>query len=165
MNVFGWIQKLLWKLVYLPLYAIYAAIIGEGFRTLVPALGQKLWKIPGFGALKDYEFWHKMDLAPIMASFLFVAVCWLWYDILKLWLLREPISGAWNLDNREKLVVILGTVLLGGDAILFYCGVTQMGWGGSSFSFSALVATAVYIGVVIFVTYVSLNLSLAVYGE
>src|SRR5438128_129475 len=34
---------------------IYAAVIAEGLRQLVPTLGQKLYRLPGLGALRDYE--------------------------------------------------------------------------------------------------------------
>jgi len=149
-----------WILDMIGMGLIYVSVISEGLRTLIPSMGQKLWKIPGLGALKDYEGTYKLDLAPFMAVFIFIAVTYLWDEILELWLLRHPTDGPWKPDNQEMFVVGLGAVILGADIVLFYCGLTQMGWGGNSLSFSALVGTAAYVGILLFFTYVSINLRL-----
>lgn len=51
-------------------------------------------------------------------------------------------------------IATLAFTILGADTWIFYTAVSQMGWG-SSFSFSAMIATAAYLGVLIFVLYVS----------
>jgi hypothetical protein len=52
----------------------------------------------------------------------------------------------------------LGFVILGADILLFYVAMTYSGWGESEFSFSAFLATIAYVGVLIFVSYVSIRL-------
>ena len=54
---------------------------------LVPALAQKLYKlpIPGAPLLEDDEAGHRLDLAHIFALFLLVAVFHLWAEVLRYW--------------------------------------------------------------------------------
>ncbi|QDT43496.1 hypothetical protein Pan241w_35970 [Gimesia alba] len=137
---------------------VYIAIIAEGLRQLVPTLGQKLYKLPGLTFLQDYEATYRLDIAPIFALFLMIAVWFLWGKVLQMWLVSDFAGPGWNSESYAMLVYILAFTILGADMILFYSAVTQMGWSGSSFSFSAVIATAAYVGVLIFVSFVSLNL-------
>lgn len=134
---------------------IYLAVISEGLRVLIPALGQKLYKLPGLSSLQDYEATHRLDLAPFFAVFLLVAVFVLWHRIVELWLSGEEFS---RLAKEHQLVVGMGCMILGADAVLFYLAMTQMTWGGGGLSFSALVATGAYVGVLIFVSWMSVIL-------
>lgn len=152
-----WAWQVVTKLI---LGVIYIAVISEGLRVIVPALGQKLYKLPGLGALRDYEGTHRLDLAHFLAIFVLFAVFYLWDRILELWLEsdEEFDDRGWNPEAHRRLVVVLGTVILGADACLFYVAMTQIGWRGTTFSFSALLATAAYLAVLIFVSFVSINL-------
>ncbi len=134
---------------------IYLAVISEGLRALAPPLGQKLYKLPFFSFLQDFEATYRLDLAPFFAFFLLVAVFVLWRRIIEVWLSGQDPS-QWT--REQQLVVALGCVILGADAVLFYFAMTQMGWGASVFSFSALVASAAYVGVLIFVSWISITL-------
>lgn len=152
-----------WKVFTLPpMGVIYVAVISEGLRFLVPALGQKLWKlpIPGFSLLRDYEWSHRLDLAYFLALFLLVAVCVLWELALALYLGFElPFERAVaKPDNYRRLVVILAVAVLGGDACLFYCAMTQLAWSGNSFSIPALLATVCYLAVIVFVSFLTVRL-------
>jgi hypothetical protein len=132
----------------------YLAIISEGLRLLVPALGQKLYKLPMLAVLREYEATYRLDLAPFFAFFLLIAVFGLWPKIIDIW-----ISERGRCNREERLIVALGGAILVADAVLFYSAVTQMTWGGSALSFSALVATAAYVGIVVFVSWVSVKLN------
>lgn len=123
---------------------------------MVPALGQKIYRIPGLGALRDYEATYNLDLAPFFALCLLIAVWALWARILQVWLRTESEPG-WNSDRDRKIITTIGIILLGADAALFFVAVTFMGWG-ASFSVSALLSTAAYVAVIIFVSYQSLTL-------
>ncbi len=138
---------------------VYIEIIAEGLRQLVPALGQKLYKIPGLSFLQNYEETYRLDMAPIFALFLMISVWSLWSKVLEAWLLKEVPDSVWDHDSYTLFVSILAIAILGADAFLFYFAVTKAGWGGSSFSFTAIVATSAYLGVLIFVSFVSLNLT------
>ncbi|MCA9078109.1 MAG: hypothetical protein KDA93_23975 [Planctomycetaceae bacterium] len=131
---------------------VYFSIIAEGLRQLVPTLGQRLYKLPGLSFLQDYEATYRLDLAPIFAFFLLLAVWSLWGSLLKIWLLDDD-SERYS-DSHKLLISMLGCTILAADAYLFYTAVAQMGWSGS-FSFSAIIATTAYVGVLIFVLYVS----------
>jgi hypothetical protein len=67
----------------------------------------------------------------------------------------------WNPQTYTPFVRSLGVVILGADAILFYVGITQqMGgiFGGAIISFSGIIATIAYVGVIIFISFVTVNL-------
>ena len=139
---------------------IYISVMADGLRTLIPALGQKLYQLPLLGELKHYEGTHRLDLAPFMAFLIAIAVFYLWERILSFWLGAEYDDGPhWDSEKEGELVLKLGYVLLGADILLFYSAMTAAGWGESVFSFSALLATISYIGVMIFVSYVSIRLN------
>jgi hypothetical protein len=153
----------LWKAVTILILApIYCSVIAEGLRMLVPPLGQKLYKlpIPGFATLGQYQETRRLDLAIFMAIFLLIAVWWLWEQVLKVLLGSDVIlqDSGWNPDAYKRVVLILGTVILGADACLFYASMVQMGWGGTRLSVPGLLATAAYLAVIIFVSLVSLTL-------
>lgn len=156
------IKLLLWTvLVKLPLAVIYVVIIADGLRYLIPPLGQKLWKIPLLTFLREYEAFYRLDLAPFMSIFILLAVWHFWDEILEILLVRQTAEGEWVPDNRALLVMTVGAVILGADVCLFYIGISQSSWGGTGFSVSALLATTAYLGVLIFVSYRSLDLRLS----
>ena len=70
----------------------------------------------------------------------------------------EPEDEGWDIDKYRKLIVGLGFVILGSDACLFFYAITQMGWSGGGFSATALIATAAYLAVVVYLSYVSVTL-------
>jgi hypothetical protein len=138
---------------------IYVSLISEGLRTIAPGLGQRLYKQPGLNFLKDYKETYRLDLAPILAAFILVAVFYLWERILKIWLSCDD-EFEWKHDTI--LVVGLGSVILVADAICFYCAVAMDGWSGSFISISAFLATVCYIAIVVFVSYITVLLRSAV---
>jgi len=153
----------LWKLFTIVILApIYCSVIAEGLRMLVPALGQKLYKlaIPGFTMFGQYQETRRLDLAIFMAIFLLLAVWWLWEQVLLVFLSTDALfeGSGWNAANYTRVILILGVVILGADACLFYVSLVQMGWGATRLSVPALLTTAAYLAVIIFVSLVSLNL-------
>ena len=141
---------------------IYLAVIAEGLRYLIPPLGQKLWKIgiPGLDMLRDYESLYRLDLAMFFSLGILIAVFQLWVWLLQVHLFLEDPEGdeAWNSEKRVLLITWLAATILGGDAILFYVSMCQVGWGGGAISLSALVATAVYVAVLVFVSMMTIVL-------
>jgi len=87
-------------------------------------------------------------------------VWYLWVVNLRAYLGDEDVfnHSGWNPETYRRFVLRLGVVVLGADAILFYIAITQQGWSGNRFSFTALVATVIYLAVIIFVSFVSVNL-------
>lgn len=159
LQCWGW--HLLTKVV---LGIIYIAIIADGLRYLFPAFGMKLWKIPGFGELKNYEGTYKLDIAPFLALFLMIAVFTFWHLLVRMWLRREwertedENPYGWNGENHSILILSVGGLTLAADLIIFYIAVVQTGWAGAVFSFTALIATVAYLGVLLYVSYVSVCL-------
>ena len=154
---FAWLKYLLWQIFSKVILGIICvAVTSEGLRTLVPALGKKIHTFPGLGAFKDFEETYKLDFAPFFALFLLVTVWALWSRILQVWLRTESEPG-WHSERHRKIITTLGVTVLGADAALFFIAITYMGWG-ASFSVSALLSTAAYVAVIIFVSYQSLTL-------
>jgi hypothetical protein len=163
-NTFSaWLLYLLWKLLTFGVVApIYLSVIADGLRTLVPVLGQKLHKlpIPGFASFAKYVDTRRLDLATFLALVLLGAVWWLWEQILAVYLRNDVITphGGWNSAAYRRVVVTLGVIILGADALLFGTAVSNVGWGDSEFSGSAFLATVAYVAVIVFISLVSLKL-------
>jgi hypothetical protein len=141
---------------------IYIAVISEGLRLLVPALGQKLYKLPIPGAvlLEDDEVGHRLDLAHGFSIFLLLGVFYLWGELLRFWLRPGEEAGeGWDSENYQTLITALGVAILGADGCLFYFSVSQMDWSGGSFSLTALLATVAYLAVLVLASFTSLKLS------
>lgn len=152
----GW----LWTVfTLLSIGIVYVTVVSEGLRQVVPTLGTKLHKLPLPLAhrLAGYSGWHQLDIAYFMAMILLIAVSWLWKAALRTYLGKDDhmVPRGWDADKYRKIVLILAVLLLGADACLFYYGVSQSGWG-RKFSFALLLATAAYIGVLIFVSFVAI---------
>lgn len=156
MKLIAHIKFWAWKVVtMLILGPIYIAIISEGLRTLIPALGQRISRIPFLDFFDDFDATHRLDLAHLMSLVLLIAVWWLWDRLLTIWLGGDFDAQGFNAELFKKIIYILGTTIVGTDACLFFLSVTQSTWGGSSFSFSAILATACYLAILIFVSFVS----------
>lgn len=143
---------------------IYWTVISEGLRLLLPVLGQRIHKvpIPGFSYFDRFEATHRLDLAHGLSIFLFIAMWKLWALILEDRLGSDQHfrdSGWEDTDAYKSLVLLLGRVILGADAVLFYIAMTQMGWSGSAFSIPAIIASISYVAVLVFVKLVSINLA------
>jgi hypothetical protein len=138
----------------------YVAVITEGLRMVVPALGIKLYRLPLLSALKHYEVWHKLDLALFAGMLLFALSSWIWCVLLESWLYdREGlgVSGR-NATKYERCLCVLGSVILFSDACLFYRAMTFVGWGGEVFSVTSLLCTLAYLAVLVTICAVSVNL-------
>lgn len=138
----------------------YVAVITEGLRMVVPALGIKLYRLPLLGALKEYQGWHQLDLAIFAALLLFTLSSWIWCVLLETWLYdREALAVAGRNSRKYELCMfVLGVVILFSDACLFYRAMTFVGWGGEALSYSALICTVAYLAVLVSVCAVSVSL-------
>lgn len=151
-----------WEIVTKALLGmVYIAVISEGLRLLVPALGTRIWKaIPWLRFLRDYEDTYRLDLAPILAIFVLIAVWYLWDKILQVFLHTDEAVATEGFNPRPYRILVwtLGGIILCADAILFYTAMTHVSWRGTMFSFSALLATIAYLAVLVFISFVSLSL-------
>ena len=151
-----------WRtLVICLLGPIYVLVIREGLAFLIPALGQRMSKIPGMSFLKYLELTYQLDLAFVMAIFICFGVWTCWDIVLARFLLsdhgqdQEP---GWNVERRSQLLHGLAFVLIISDMGLFYLAVSQFGWGQSRISLAALIATVAYVAVLILVSYFNVQM-------
>jgi hypothetical protein len=138
---------------------VYLAVIAEGLRIVIPPLSQKLHKLPGLAILDRFETTYQVDLANIFAVFLLLAVWALWDRCLRIWLdVPAHCHPSWNPERYRQFIVVMGSIVLFSDAMLFYFAMGTMSWGGSQFSLGALLATAAYLAVIIFASFVGVSL-------
>jgi hypothetical protein len=157
MKFFAHFKYWAWKTLSMTLLApVYVAIISEGFRLLIPAAGLKLSKIPFLSFFDDFDATHRLDVAHLMSLGLLGFVWFSWELLLVIWLGGEFDSFGFDPERYKKIVTVLGSTLVGSDACFFYLAVTNSSWGDSSiFSFSALLATAAYVAILVCVSFVS----------
>lgn len=139
---------------------LYFAVISEGLRLLIPSLGTKIRKLPALGWFADYEATYQLDIAHFFAIFLLVAAWSLWGSLLRMWLDIDRLN-----PTNQILIYVMATVILTADAWLFYLGMAELNWGSDSISSVALIATAAYVVVLMFVTYVGIGLKASIRKE
>jgi hypothetical protein len=140
----GW--QLLTKII---LGVVYFGIVSEGSRRLVPSLGQKLYKLAPLMERVN----HRLDGAHCFALFILVG-CWCSWT----WLLQMWLGIKWYSREYKIIIIPLAIAFIIVDIVMFYFAVAQWRWGGALFSYSAMLATAGYLAVLIFVTFVGIIL-------
>jgi hypothetical protein len=138
---------------------VYVGILSEGFRVLVPAMTRKVYRLPFLGFLKQYEEFYKLDLAPIFALILMFAVFWLTGRMIRAWLDLRPDH---RLSQGERIDICFGAPLFVLDSLFFYFGACHMKWGSVGLDIWVLLATVTYSLVVLYVSYVSVTLHMAI---
>jgi hypothetical protein len=158
--VMAWMKLWCFRPIKLLIGIGYVIVITEGLRMVVPALGIKLYSLPLLGALRDYEGWHELDLAPFVAVLLFFFSSTIWCALLETWLYDGSMLKAdgRQTERYETCLLVLGSIILFADACLFYRAMTFVGWGGAVFSISALLCTLAYLAILVSVCLVSVNL-------
>jgi hypothetical protein len=151
-----WIWTLFGKVVFA---LVYVGILSEGFRVLVPAMARKVYRLPFLGFLKQYTEFYKLDLAPIFALILMLAVFWLTGRMIKTWMV---LRSDYRLSQRERIDVCFGAPLFVLDALFFYFGASHLKWGSAGLDIWVLLATVTYSLVLLYVSYVSVTLHLAI---
>ncbi len=123
------------NLCVMPVVAlVYASIIADGIRLLLPLFRRRLYQlpIPGAGLARHYDGFDKADLAIIVSILLFGVITWLWC---KIWL--ELLGYGHILVQREQnplvfmLLISIAGIILVLDAGIFYYGLaaqTSSGW-------------------------------------
>lgn len=156
----AWLRMRAFMVVKLLIGIGYVAVIAEGLRMVVPALGMRLHRIPLFSPLKNYEVWHQLDLALFAGALLFGLSSWVWTALLESWLYdRDNLAAAGRSATKyERCLIAVGGVILLADACLFYRAMTFVGWGGEVLSPSALISTAAYLAILVAVCALSVNL-------
>ncbi|HVX12083.1 MAG TPA: hypothetical protein VHC22_12955 [Pirellulales bacterium] len=154
------VQLWCFRLIKFPMGVGYVVVITEGLRRVVPALGMKLYNVPFLGAMKDFELWHNLDLAPLAAILLYLFSSSIWCSLLELWLYDDTALGAIGRQGGryQQCMLVLGSIILFSDACLFYRAMTMTGWGGRAFSFTSLFCTLTYVAILVSVCLASVNL-------
>jgi len=142
---------------------VYVTLIRDGLTSLFDPFATRLAKLPLLGFLDSYEITYKIDLALVTAIGIFAGVSYSWDQAIRLWALGDDsklkAGKLTHYDRRSFVVYALAIAMLLTDLCLMYMAVTEAGWGSrGGFSFSALIVSILYAGVLVFVTFMSLQL-------
>ena len=112
---------------------IYASVIAEGLRVLMPVFERKIYKlpIPGAGLARNYDGWDRLDLALVLSLLLFAVGTWLWTRVF-------IESQGYGTIAQQRLsnpvifymAIFVAVVFIGGDAGIFYIGLTTQSASG-----------------------------------
>ena len=127
---------------------VYVGIVSEGARRLFPSFGQKLFKLVPLLDQLD----HRIDVAHCFALAILLGTWWSWTQLLEMWIGVKPYTRA------TTITVPLAFTFIVVDTVLFYTATAQWRWGGSLMSFTSILATAGYVAVLVFVTFVGIQL-------
>src|SRR5438105_900247 len=92
------VLSMLWKVfTFIVVGIAYVALVSEGLRNLIAAFALRLHKlpIPGFGALRDYRWGYRLDLAHLFALLLMIANWFTWVLVMRVYL-GGRVRGGWD---------------------------------------------------------------------
>lgn len=141
---------------------VYFAFISQGLRYMLPELGLKLSKLSGFAFLANFRATYRLDLANLLSAIPLIAVWILWHLVLEMYLAPERFEDRfhrWDVDRCKSLILPMAVIVIMADAGLFFGSFSLASWGKAQFSVAALLATATYVVLLVFVSFVSLYLS------
>jgi len=145
-----WLSFYLANLFVMPVVClVYATIIADGIRLLLPIFRRRLYQlpIPGAGMARNFDGWDRVDLAIIVSILLFGAITWLWC---KVWI--ELLGFGNILEQRHQSPVVFNmllaitAIIIVFDAGIFYYGLaaqTSSGWTDAP-SYIVPAATLIY---------------------
>ncbi|QDV81381.1 hypothetical protein [Planctomycetes bacterium TBK1r] len=142
-----WLVNLV--LVAPAIVVVYLTIVADGLRNLMSVFATKLSKlpIPGIGAMAGFDGFNRIDIAAVTAMILCVTVSYIWFRVF------TELSGHGRLSRQSNgnpilvwLLVGIAAILVIGDALIFYAGMSNQaagGWTGTPQSV-CIGATVVY---------------------
>lgn len=145
------------------LLGVCGTVISQGVRTVNPAFAWKLAKLPGLSFLGNFQGWHRLDLANVMAVGLLVVEYFVLVTALRYFLVPGTMENRhkldWNVIN-DRILTWLGFVgLTVGEAMLFFVGAmsNESGWDGSS-PLTAFLGALLYMLTIVFVAYFTVRI-------
>lgn len=141
---------------------IYVTLIRDGLIALFDPFAIRLSSLPLLSVLGAFESTRKTDIAFVTAFVVFIAVSWSWDSTLRFYGSGDAsrlLKGADDrIERRAFMSYAVALLLIGVDMALMYMAVADAGWGGSAFSFSALLVSVLYGCLLVFVTLKSIQL-------
>lgn len=133
----SWREKLTfyianWLFITPIMSVIYAVLVSDGLRLILPATQTRLSKIPFLEFMERYQAFYRLDLAILISLALYQLVTWLWMQIFL------EILGYGSLSRRRHcplalkcLLGVVSFIFLALDSGLFYYGLSakmQSSW-------------------------------------
>ena len=114
---------------------VYATVIADGIRILMPIFRRKIYSlpVPGAGLVRNYDGFDRADLAIIVSILLFIVVTWIWTKVF------THLQHADNFGSTHQgspivfpVLLILASVLVIADDGIFYIGLSSQASAGWS---------------------------------
>ena len=137
-------------------------VVTSGIIYLFPDMGKRLWKVAFLAFLNDYEATHRITLAHCFVIVPVISTFMLWSLMFQIYLAADRFDEKFKrfqLDRSKQVILIIGVIVIAADAGMFCASFSMSSWGGSQFSATAVLATALYVATIAFVSLVSLFLS------
>ena len=149
------------KLVYVP---IYWTVMTAGLLLVIPTMSPKLYTISFCKSLRDFEETRSLTIAHVFSLILLLGVWLMWGKLVRFWLGDEESfkHRRFRSDRSKLFVMVVGMVVIGFDAWVFYRGIAEWKWGGEGLSWAAAFATAAFTASLTVVIYVGILLKQAV---
>ena len=122
-------------------------INAKGLQTL-PGLGMKLSKaFPGFTTMNRYDYWRDLTIAHPMAILILFFVWMATLFLVRILFFGFPPTKFSNPERAFRVVTCLCFAFVLADIWLYYRGVCEQTFFGSSGTFTSVLATVVYAGI------------------
>ena len=142
------------------LVTLYVSVMARGVAYSFPDFGAKLSKTPFLAFLARYEETKNLQIAHPFALLFLIVVFVSWEMILRMACGDESAFERFaKPEAAKRIMVCIGTGVLVSDCWFYYSGITNSGWKGAAFSFSALLATVGFLAVNVAVSMFSVFLS------
>lgn len=151
--------------VYFFYGGVLVKFVAEALALTAPTFAGKLVKEPVLGIIPSLiPAFRAVTLGQVTALIMMFGVCWFFREMIRIHLQPDS-EQIFEVEPYRQLVLPVGLVLVGCDAVFFLMGVQALSWGSIGFSFSALLITVVVVTLNVFVALVSLRLKKAAEDE
>ncbi len=154
-----WLWTITTKLI---VFIMCEELMTEGVINLAALMGKKLWKVPGLWWLEYIEITHRLTLANLFVVIPVICTFMLWSRVFRLTLAWDRFAERYKrYDARgvKRVYLILAVIVICADAGIFFASFGSGSWGGHKWGPTTVLATAMYVATVAFVSLISVFLS------
>ncbi len=136
-------------------------LMTDGVITLIAIMGKKLWKVPGFWWLEYMEMTHRLTLANLFVIIPVTCTFMLWTRVFRIYISWDRFAAKYtryDVHAVKRFYLILAAIVIAGDAGIFFVTFGSGSWGAAKFGPTTVLATAMYVASVAFVSLISVFL-------
>ena len=158
-RVLYWLWTVTTKLIVI---LICEEVVTGGIIYLFPEMGKRLGKIRFFAVLNDFEATYRLTLAHAFVIVPVISTFMLWGLIFEFYLAADRFGERFDrfeVERGKQVILLIGVVVITADAGMFCAAFTMGSWGSSKLTPTTVLATALYVATIAFVSLVSMYLS------